>query len=259
MSASLKIIRGKIKKPPRIVIYGAEGVGKSTIASEAPNPFFLQTEDGLDEIGPDRLDLITTMEQLSEQFGFLFNEPHEYKTVVLDTADWLELLIWRYLADQDGKDSIEKYDGGYGKGYTKAADVFGAVLSRFQRLRDERGMAIIILAHSKIEKVDDPESTSFDRHSPRLQKHAQARLVEWADAVLFAHVPILTITDKQKSFGKERSMALKSNDRKLRCIGSPSCVAKNRFGLPEELELSWSALSAALSESRAPSEVSNDG
>jgi hypothetical protein len=111
-------------------------------------------------------------------------------------------------------------------------------------------MVTILIAHSKIERFEDPESSPYDRYSPRLHKHAAALITEWCDAVLFATAKIRTATE-DTGFGKKRTIAhalgKDGGERVLRCVGGPSCVAKNRYGLVGELPLSWAAFEAALS------------
>jgi len=127
-------------------------------------------------------------------------------------------------------------------------------------LRANKGMAVILIAHAKVEKFEDPESTAYDRYSPRLNKHACALLTEWSDAVLFATRKFRTEVE-DKGFGRERAIAVgvgaDGGERILRCVGSPACVAKNRYGLPGELPLSWPALMAGLS-GETPSQKEGD-
>ena len=146
--------------------------------------------------------------------------------------------------------SIEKVDGGYGKGYVHALTHWRKILDRLAALRDDRGMMVVLLAHAKVEKFEDPEAPTYDRYSPRLNKHASALLAEWCDAVLFATRKIITRTE-DGSFNRSRTLASgqgrNGGERILRCIGGPSCIAKNRYSLPAELPLSWPALMEAIS------------
>jgi len=116
------IQRGKVSLPPRILVYGTEGVGKSTFAAGAPKPIFIQTEDGLGEIDCERFPLVRTFDDVMNSIAALYTEPHDYGTVVIDSVDWLERIIWdRVCRDFPVKyNSIEKVDGGYGKGYVHA-------------------------------------------------------------------------------------------------------------------------------------------
>jgi len=173
--------------------------------------------------------------------------------VVIDSLDWLERLIWDEVCREYGVKSIEKADGGYAKGYTHALTQWREVLGGLDALRNERGMCVLLLAHAKTETFEDPESAAYDRYSPRLHKHATALINEWCDAVLFATRKFRT-ESQDAGFSRTRSIAVAlgadGGERVLRTVGSPACVAKNRYSLPDELPLSWSALMQAMNTHR---------
>ncbi len=121
------------------MLYGVEGIGKSTFGSEAPKPIFIQTEDGLDEINCDRFPLATTFDDVVAALKTLVNEKHDYESVVIDSLDWLERLVWDKLCQQYGVESIEKVDGGYARGYMHALSLWREVLDLLGVLRS-RGM-----------------------------------------------------------------------------------------------------------------------
>jgi hypothetical protein len=241
---------GKRHAPPRLLLYGTEGIGKSTYAAQAPNPIFIPTEDGLGEIDCASFPLAKQLTDVEESLTALAKEPHEYQTVVIDSLDWLEQLIWDDLCRISNSASIEKVDGGYGKGYIAALGFWRHILDLLDVLHKQRNMAVILIAHAKVERFEDPESTAYDRYSPRLHKHASALLTEWVDAVLFATRKFRTETE-DAGFGRERTIAVgigpEGGERILRTVGGPSCVAKNRYNLPFELPLSWEAFANALS------------
>lgn len=259
MTLMQQIKHGKQPMPPRMIVYGTEGIGKSTFAANAPDPIFIQTEDGLSEIDCDKFPLATRLEDVQTALLELFSEEHNYQTVVLDSLDWLERLIWDELCRQFNVSSIEKVDGGYAKGYTHALTHWRQILDSLNRLRSQRGMVVMCIAHSKVEKFEDPETSAYDRYSPRLNKHAQALVCEWSDAVLFASRRFRTQTE-DAGFGRKRAIAAAvgkgGGERILRCVGGPTCIAKNRFGLPEELPLKWADFMNALSNDQN-SEESN--
>ena len=247
-----EIKRGRQPKPPRLLVYGTEGIGKSSFAAQAPAPIFIQTEDGLSEIECDKFPLAKRFEAVQGALLELYSEQHDYQTVVIDSLDWLERVIWDELCRQHQVASIEKVDGGYGKGYTHALTYWRQILDSLDRLRVERGMIVVCIAHAKIEKFEDPEASAYDRYSPRLHKHACALVSEWCDAVLFATRKI-RVQSEDAGFNRKRGIAFglgkDGGDRVLRTIGGPSCVAKNRYSLPEELPLSWPDFMAALTNS----------
>ena len=231
---------GRENKPPRIMIYGSEGVGKSTFGASAPNAIFVQTEDGLGEINCRKFPLAHNLSEVLAELTALRDEPHEYLTVVIDSADWLERLIFDEVCKEFGVRSIEKADGGYGKGYVHALTHWRKIIALLQELRDKRGMMVILVANAKVERFEDPENAAYDRYTPRLHKHAASLIAEWVDAVLFANKKFRVSKD-----GNDRAVATPigadGGERVIRTVGSPACIAKNRFGLPGEIPLSWTA------------------
>ncbi len=162
------------ERPPRIMIYGSEGVGKSSWASASPNAIFIQTEDGLGEINCHRFPLARSLNEIMAQLQALRDEKHSFQSVVIDSADWLERIIFDEVCKEYGVRSIEKADGGYGKGYTHALTHWRKIIALLQALRDDRNMLIILVAHAKIERFEDPENAAYDRYTPRLHKRGIA-------------------------------------------------------------------------------------
>ena len=237
----LEIIQtGRENKPPRIMVYGQEGVGKSTFGASAPAPIFIQTEDGLGEIDCCKFPLVQSVSEVIAELTALRDEDHNFRTVVIDSLDWLERLIFDEVCKEFGVRSIEKADGGYGKGYVDALVHWRKVLALLDDLRNKRGMMVILVAHAKVERFEDPENAAYDRYAPRLHKHAASLISEWVDAVMFAMKRMRVSKD-----GDTRTIAAPigadGGERILRTNGSPACVAKNRFSLPNEIPLSWDA------------------
>jgi hypothetical protein len=247
------IQRGRTVKPPRILVYGTEGIGKSTFGSQASKPIFVQTEDGLDAIACDRFPLATRYDEVLGALVELRTEPHDYETVVVDSVDWLERLIWDRVCEDSGVETIEKADGGYARGYMHALTFWRQVVDHLNHLRNDRDMAVLLIAHAKVERFEDPEVSAYDRYSPRLHKHAAALICEWCDAVLFATRKVRTQTE-DAGFNRKRTIAhaigKDGGERVLRTVGGPSCVAKNRYGIVNEVPLLWAAFVAALSHSQ---------
>lgn len=237
MSLLDNITTGRESRPPRIMIYGSEGVGKSTFAASAPKALFVQTEDGLSEINCSRLQLCNNFDDVAAQLKAVRDEKHEYQTLCLDSLDWLERLIWDRVSNDYGVKCIEKADGGYGKGYTHALTYWRQVVSLLNDIRSRRNMAVILIAHAKVERFEDPEHASYDRYTPRLHKLACSLVCEWVDAVLFATRRMRVDADT----GKAAPIGADGGERVIRTNGSPACIAKNRFSLPTELPLSWTA------------------
>lgn len=243
------IITKRTRKPPRIVIYGTEKIGKSSWAAQAESPIFITTEDGLGEIEVPHFPLATDYENAMTNVVSLIENDHEYKTCVIDSADWLERLIHAAICGKDNSESITQAAGGFGAGYAMAVKYWSEFLAALDYLRNEKQMAIIMIAHSQVVRFEDPESPAYDRHAPKLHKNAAAMINEWADAVLFA-TRKMRIVEQKEGFGKKRTTAApigaSGGDRIIRCVGSPACVAGNRYGLPDELPLDYQAFADAL-------------
>ena len=235
MSLLQTIRSGKTQGPPRLLIYGTEGIGKSSLGADAPKPIFVPCEDGLDNISCDSFPLCRTFSDAVNCLETLLNEPHDYRTVVLDTLDWLARLIWDQVCNENDVKSIEKAGGGFGKGYVFALTHWRKIIDMLRRLRDERKMIVILLAHAQVKDHTDPESGTFSTFMPKLDKRANALIIEWCDAILMA----------TREYGAAKGEK-GGGQRILRCEHSATCSAKNRYGLPEILPLDWKALYAAL-------------
>ncbi len=240
-----KITKGKETKPPRIMIYGAEGVGKSTFAASAPDPVFIQTEDGLSEIDTAKFPLAASYDEVVEQLEAVRDGEHEFKTLCVDSLDWLERLVWDRVCRDWGVKSIEKADGGFGKGYGYALTYWREIVDLLNEIRSKRRMAVILVAHSKVERFEDPEHPAYDRYQPRLHKSANALICDWADAILFATKRMRV--DSQT--GRAAPVGADGGERIIRTNGSPAFNAKNRYSLPNEIALSWNAFLEGMSPS----------
>ncbi|GHT31207.1 hypothetical protein FACS1894214_2290 [Planctomycetales bacterium] len=235
MSLLQTIQTGKAQAPPRLLIYGTEGIGKSAFGTSAPKPVFISTEDGIDHIDCAKFPLCRTFTEVMSNLEALLNEAHDYQTVVIDSVDWLERLIWDDACQQYRVENIEKIDGGYGKRYTIVLTYWRKFIDALRQLRDQKKMIVVLLAHAQVKRHTDPESTTFDTFLPKLHKNAAAMLCEWCDAILMA----------TREYGAAKG-AKSGGERILHCERSVACSAKNRFGLPEMLPLDWNALMNAM-------------
>ena len=229
---------GKKPAPRRLMVYGVQGVGKSLFAANAPRPVFLQTEDGLGEIACDKFPLTISFADAMAALSELYTEEHPYQTVVVDSADWLERLIWAEVCRRRNVENIE--DIGYSKGYVFALTQWREVLEGLTALRNDRGMTVVLIAHAKIERFENPETESYDRYVPRLHRLASAIVQEWCDEVLFASYRVHT-KQNDEGFNRTRTQAIGTGERVLRTAERPAHVAKNRLSLPDELPLDWEA------------------
>lgn len=240
------VARNVVARPPRIMVYGGHGQGKTTFGANAPAPIFILTEDGLGVLDVPHFPLAQSFDSIMEAIGSLYAEAHDFSTVVIDSCDWLDNLIWAAINNKyDAKDLA------YGKGAVIAADYWRQVLDGLNALRNDRGMAVVLLAHCEIKRFDSPETESYDRYQPKLQARSSALVQEWADAVLFANYK--TIVKKQDvGFNNEVSRGITTGERLLFTTEKPAHLAKNRYQLPDTVPFSWDALQAAMQAAITP-------
>lgn len=234
MAISLKDLKQTTAMtPPRLVIYGPEGIGKTTLASEFPNAVWIQVEDGTpSDLKLDTFGHLTTFDQVMEAITSLYQEDHRYQTVVVDGLDKLEPLVWGKVCELNNWRSIES--PGYGKGYKEADYVWRDFLEGLNALRRDKGMAYILLAHSDIDRFDDPQSASYSRYDLRLHDRANAAIKDEVDAILLLKQDA-TVNLDDEGFGKKRARADGGGQRWIYAEGRPAFVAKNRYGMPPKL------------------------
>lgn len=225
----LKITRGIEATPAKVVLYGVEGIGKTTLASQFPGALILDTENGSRRLDVARF-RCSTWPDLMVALREMVVEPSGFQTVVIDSADWAESMCRQYLCDKHGKKSIE--DWAYGKGFTLLAETYGKMLEVCDKLV-EVGLHVVIVAHSKVVRTSPPDQTEgFDRYELDLHKHLAPAVKEWADAVLFLNYRTKLV---QGSDGRHKGLGGKQ--RIMFAERSAAWDAKNRFGLPEEMPL----------------------
>ena len=234
-----QIIKGSAMAPPRVLLYGPAGVGKTTFGASAPKPIFIQTEDGADVVGAHRFELAESYDDIEAALHALLNETHEYQTVVIDSLDWLETLIWQRICLTQKITSIEAL--GYGKGYVFALDVWRSFLDKLNQLRKAKGMAVIMLAHSHIKRFEDPASEAYDRYEIKLHRKAADVCMESADLIGFANYKTST-KQIDGGFGRKSTRPVGTGERVLHTAELPAFIAKSRYPIPAELPLSWSVL-----------------
>lgn len=230
-------------EPPRVLIYGTHGVGKTTLAAAAPAPVFIQTEDGLGGIRAAKFPLATSYQDVLNSLGALYSEEHDFKTVVIDSLDWLETLIWQHVARTGGQASIEGF--GYGRGFTFAAERMREVIEGLTALREKRQMAVVLVAHAIVKRFDDPAQEPYDRYILKLHQKASAIVSEWVDVMGFASQEMV-VQKTDVGFGKTVKRGLVVGDHVLHLHRTPAFDAKSRYRAPEKVPLQWSALQGVI-------------
>lgn len=232
MAISLdSLIKGVKLAPPRILIYGNAGLGKTTFAAESPKPIFIATEDGFGRLGVDRW-LINSWSDYKDCIHVLLTQKHEYETVVIDTIDKLETIIWKKVAEDNSKDFIEEI--GYAKGYVFAIRYWQEVLADLDKLREKRGMACILNCHSLIKVFSPPEPhlEPYDEYKLALHEKAAGPIRDWLDFLLFMNIKVFP---KKIEGDKTKIKPIGESERFIYTQGRPSHWAKSRWNLPYEI------------------------
>lgn len=234
-----EIQKGKRHEPFNVIVFGTPGIGKSTWAAQAPVPIFLGGEETF-ELDVDRLPQPKTYIDLISQVDHLISEAKNlsYKTLVVDTLDSIEALLHHKILSEDPKQtgSMIAAHGGYGKAYEIASGQLSALRSKFKILRDQFGMNLIFLAHSKkAQAVDTILGLQYDTYELNLHQKAQAVFVDWVSAVLFANY----VVHQQQGTNTERTFAFGEGERVLLTEKRPGHLGKNRFSLPYEMPLDF--------------------
>lgn len=233
--------------PPRVVVHGPQKVGKSTFAAGAYNPIFIALEDGLSGIETSAFNggqPLSSFEDVMQAIDSL-TAPNDFGTVVVDSLDWLEPLVWAHACKRNGWTSIEQ--PGYGKGYIEANADWRRFFDALNDLRINYGKAIVLIAHSQVKRFEAPDLEAFDRYELKLQKGPLGLAVEWADIIGFAQEE--TAIKKESTGFNTRSRGVSTGRRVLHVNAKPSFIAGNRYGMPNTIDLTWSALMEAMTAS----------
>jgi hypothetical protein len=240
---NLKSISKNSPKKPRIVIYGPSGIGKTTFGASAPDPIFILTEDGLGDIDVPHYPLAKSYDDVMDALDSLLKEDHEFKTVVIDSLDWTENLVWEKTCSRLHVSSIE--EPGYGRGYVEASTEWKDLLDILTRLRDEKDMIVIMIAHGAVVKIEDPIHPAYDQNGLKLHKRAAAKVEEYADILGFCALKTLVTTEKE-GFNQTRNRAIDTGIREMYLTPSAGFKAKNRYRLPPSIPLDYSELEKLL-------------
>src|SRR5215469_2288019 len=252
--ASLR--RGPQHRPPRIVLHGPHKIGKSTFAAQMPGAIFLPIEEGTDALDVTAFPQAKTEQDALDALGALIAEDLDFQTIVIDSADWLEVLIWRAVAAQYGVGSIEGTGErgdplGFGKGYKFAADRWRTLIEGLELLRNEKSMMCVLLAHSQVKRFDDPTTSSYDRYVLDLHASAASLLCEWADVIGFLNYRV-SVQQTDVGFNRKVTRGKSGGDRVLYLEERPGFIAGSRYDLPDELHIpkegGWRVLEAEIAK-----------
>ena len=252
MALSLSdIYQTKHAKPPRILLHGAAMIGKSTFFSEAPNPIFIQSEDGLSGITTNAFPQSHSIEEVKQALLLLLNEQHDFKTVVIDTADWLEGLIKAKVCDENDVTQIEEVP--FGRGGYGLMPYWDKIISMLDQLNKQKNMIVGVVCHSRLSPVNDPETETYDQWELKLwtnkkeDEGAGIKLKEWADIIGFAKTNTNVREKSTSTKTKRQYKAYNTNNENIMLLGNnPSAIAGNRYGLPPVVQLRWQALMDAM-------------
>lgn len=236
----MQIIRGKIPCAKKVLIYGPEGIGKSTFASRFPEPVFIDTEGSTKDMDVARFEKASSWTMLLDQVRYVKMNPSVCRTLVIDTADWAEQMCVADLCARYGKKGVE--DFGYGNGYVYAKEEFGRFLNVLEEVVDA-GVNVVLTAHAQMRKFEQPDELgSYDRWELKLGKKTSSQTAplakEWADMVLFANYKTWSVAVDDK--GKKRKA--QGGARVMYTSHHPCWDAKNRYGLPEEMPFEYESI-----------------
>ena len=253
----MKIRRGKIASAQKVVIYGPEGIGKSTFAAQFPEPLFIDTEGSTKNMDVARMDKPTSWTMLKNQIAYVKANPQLCKTLVIDTIDWGEKLCIEDICAVHNKHGIE--DFGYGNGYVYEMEEFGRFLNSLEELISA-GVNVVLTAHAQLRKFTQPdEFGEYDRWELKLGKKTGSMISpmvkEWADMLLFANYKTVAVQadDKGKKFKAQ------GGERVMYATHHPCWDAKNRHGLPDSMPFDYAQIAHIFNHATAavPPEPAN--
>jgi hypothetical protein len=241
------ISKTKRVRAPKIVIVGQGKIGKTTFAAMAPNAIGILTEDGADAVDANAFPLASSLTEVYAAIDTLISQEHDFQTLFIDSLDWLEPLVQDHVCKANNWKNIEQ--PGFGKGYVAAAEEWRNLLSGLEVLRAQKGMGIILIAHDKIKRIEDPLTEGFDSHVLKLHDRAGALVQEWADVVGYAGYRIFT-SKTDAGFGNKETKATTTGERILHVEAHPAHCGGNRFGL-SNMPLDWAAFQEALTAAQS--------
>lgn len=242
----MKISSGVIATAQKVVIYGPEGIGKTTFADQFPDPLFIDTEGSTRNMNlKKRAEKPTSWTMLNDQIEFV-KQNNPCKTLVIDTIDWAERLATDFVVSRGNKKSITGF--GYGEGFIQLEEEFGKFLNKLSDLV-EMGINVVLTAHAKITRFEQPDEIgAYDRWELKLGNKTTAKTAalvkEWADMVLFMNYKTFSVAtdDKGQKFKGQ------GGERTIYATHHPAWDAKNRHGLPDEMPMDYGQIAHIFNE-----------
>lgn len=250
-----EISKGKVESCLKVVLYGPEGIGKSTFASHFPHPLYIDTEGSTKQLDVERMPTPTSWTMLREEVNYVKANKGICGTLVIDTADWAEAQCIQYICAQAKVNGIEGF--GYGKGYTYLAEEFGKMLNDLSDIVDG-GTNVLLLAHAYIRKFEQPDELgAYDRWELKLGKKTAPMVKEWSDMLLFANYKTMVVNVDDHGAVKGKNKA-QGGRRVMYTSHNPSWDAKNRFGLADEVAFEYESISKFIHTGSAPEKKEED-
>jgi hypothetical protein len=235
MAISLSSLTKTTGKPnPLVLIYGPEKVGKTTLASEFPNPVLIQTagENTPEGVSIDSFGHVDDFDTLIGAFEALFSEEHSFKTLIVDAVDGVERIIWAETCKRNNWSSLE--EPGYGKGYVEADRVWNEFFSALRGLNDAKGMMVVLIGHVEIKPFEDPASGTYSRFQPNLHKRASDVVKASMDIIAFVNQRTSIVKEKA-AFGETKTRAEGVGQRVIYLENRPGFIAGNRYKMPDTI------------------------
>jgi hypothetical protein len=258
------VVSGPRRDPKLWWFYGDEGIGKSSLAADAPNPIFLDVEGRTRHLHVQRYPfrpeegdegtVARTLAEVEDAIDDLIANARQYgfRSAVLDGMAALEALIFARIVDEaksrnernkEGKAIENIEDFGYQRGQKVAAQMWRALIKRFEDLRFRAGLHVILLGHAQVTTFKNPGAEDYSRYTPRLDPLAAGVLLEKCDVV-----GLVTFDDRVTKAGKKAIGVL--GTRVIRLEHSPVWSAKCSLPMPSTIDLAseapWQPFAEAL-------------
>ena len=248
----MEIVTGKKSQAVKGIIYGVEGIGKTTMAARWPKPLFLDVENGSWQLDVARV-VPGTYAEFKDCIRQIAEDPQGFQTLVIDSADWLETMMIKHICMEAGINSIEKYEKGYGKGWTKLAEDWATLLDHLDRIRLKKRLNILFISHARIKRYEPADDSGHDRYTLTMAEKSADVLKKWSDLTLFVKYDTFTVEEDGK-------VKVKGGDKRVMYSKFHPCWdAKNRYGLPDKMPFEFEQIAGIFQRNPEPEEADQHG